>query len=192
MRILGAARMIVLVAAAALVLSACGDDGTGVREIGEGDSSGSGSGTGSGSSSGSASGSAVSECEPVGDLTDADLEIDVELKEWDVIAPAEVERSGKIGVRADNTGEEPHEVVIVSAGSAADLPVADGKVQEDQLPEGSFIGEIEAFPAGETCNGVFDLAPGDYVFFCNIIEEEDDGTIESHFELGMHTGVKVR
>lgn len=48
-----------LLVVAALVLVGCnGDDGTGVREIGDGAASGSGSasGTGSGSASGSASG----------------------------------------------------------------------------------------------------------------------------------------
>ena len=47
------------------------------------------------------------------------------------------------------------------------------------------------FPAGEACAGVFDMTPGDYVLFCAIVEEEPDGTVENHYELGMKTQVTV-
>ena len=63
-------------------------------------------------------------------------------------------------------------------------------MQEDELEEGAFIGEIEAFPAGETCEGTFELPEaGDYILFCNIVETLEDGSVESHFEEGMVTTV---
>ena len=50
-------------------------------------------------------------------------------------------------------------------------------------------GEIEPFPGGETCEGGFELEAGSYILFCNIVETEEDGTVESHFEEGMVTTV---
>lgn len=64
-------------------------------------------------------------------------------------------------------GDDAHELVIVRGDDPDSLPVADGKVAEDELPD------------------------GDYIFFCNLVEEESDGTIESHFEEGMRTVVTV-
>jgi hypothetical protein len=36
----------------------------------------------------------------------------------------------------------------------------------------------------------FDLAPGNYVFICNLVEEED-GVLESHYQLGMSVAFTV-
>lgn len=179
-----------------VALTGCSDedDGAEVRNVGEedgGSASGSesGSASGSGSGSGSASGSAVA-CAPVGDPAAADTTIDVELDEWSVTAPTSV-AAGAVHLAAANVGDEPHEVVVVQADSIEALPALDGEgVDEAQLPDGALLGEIEAFPAGETCDGVFDLTPGTYVLFCNIVEEED-GEIEDHFALGMATTLTV-
>lgn len=92
-------------------------------------------------------------------------------------------------VEATNEGEHPHELVIVR-GANADLPVVDGVVDEASVPEGDFIGEIEPF-TGE-CAGTFELTAGTYSLFCAIVEEEEDGTVENHYELGMVTEVDVK
>jgi hypothetical protein len=63
-------------------------------------------------------------------------------------------------------------------------------VDEEALGGGDFIGEVEAFPSGESCEGTFELEPADYVLFCNIVEEEE-GEIENHFQLGMATEFTV-
>jgi hypothetical protein len=49
---------------------------------------------------------------------------------------------------------------------------------------------VEPFPSDSDCAGVFALEAGDYVVFCNIVEEMD-GETESHFAEGMHTTFKV-
>jgi hypothetical protein len=170
---------LVCVALAAGALAACGDDdGGGVRNLGSGSASGSGSGV-------------ASECEPVGDISTADVEVDVELSEWLITAPPEAE-GGAVGVVAKNIGAEPHEVVVIQLDSAADLPLDEiGALDESALPEGALIGEIEPFPAGDTCTGVFELAAGPYVLVCNIVETEEDGTVESHLALGMVTELTI-
>ena len=164
---------------AAVLLAGCGDDDSG-------DPTASGSGSASGSASASASG--VAECEPVGS---GGTEVPVTLDEWSVTVEGDSVEAGDVRFVIDNTGDEAHELVVVQADAADELPVADGQVVEDELPAGAFIGEVEAFPAGDSCEGSFELTAGRYVLFCNIVEEEDDGQVESHFEQGMHTTLEV-
>ena len=174
-------KLLAFLMVAPLIVVACGDDdGSDVRNVGESSESGSASGSGSGS------GSAVA-CEPVGDPSTADSTVGVTLDEWSVAPDSDGVAAGAINFAADNVGEDAHELVIVEGSDPDALPLADdGSVDEGALPDGAFIGEIEVFPPGETCDGVFELAAGDYVLFCNIVEVED-GEVENHFELGMRT-----
>jgi hypothetical protein len=118
--------------------------------------------------------------------------IDVTLSEWLVNAEPASAETGDVTFVADNAGGEAHELVIVKGDDPAALPVDDtGKVVEDELPEGAFIGEIEEFEAGSTEEATFALEPGSYILFCNIAEEESDGSFESHFQEGMVTTFDV-
>ena len=202
-----------------LALAACGDDdGADVRSLG-GDECASGSSSASASASGaSASGASASGCaSPSGsgsasaseatasgsaseapaegecvvvDGTDAaeDGEAHVTLDEWSVDVEETELVAGNVKFEATNAGEDAHELVIVR-GATADLPIVDGVVDEAGLPEGDFIGEIEPF--SDECEGTFELTAGTYTLFCAIVEEEEDGTVENHYELGMVTEVEV-
>ena len=178
-------KLLALLVVVPLALAACGDDdGSDVRNVGESSESGSGSGSSSGSGSAAA-------CVPVGDPADADETVPVTLDEWSVTPDPSAAAAGAINFAADNIGEDAHELVIVKGDDPDALPLTeDGIVDEEALPEGDFVGEIEVFPAGETCDGVFELAAGDYVLFCNILEVED-GVEENHFQLGMKTVFSV-
>jgi uncharacterized cupredoxin-like copper-binding protein len=196
------------IAALALGVAACGDDddGADVRSSGPGASgsgsgsgsasgsgSGSASGSGSGSASGSGSGSAVAgECEVIDGtdgVADASATVAVTLSEFSIaIDPATV-AAGAIGLVAENAGAEPHEVVI-ARGTPEDITVVDGAPDEAALGD-ALVGEIEAFAAGQTCEGTFELTAGDYVLFCALVETEEDGTVESHYEEGMVTTLTV-
>jgi hypothetical protein len=84
-------------------------------------------------------------------------------------------------------------IVVVRAASAEALPTdADGAVVEDELPDGALIGEIEDIESQSSKSVSLDLEAGSYVLFCNITEELDDGSIESHFAEGMHSGFEVK
>ena len=177
----------------ALLLAGCGsDDGAGVRNGGGQSASAGGSGSGAASGSGTASGQAAA-CKPVGDAGSSDATIAVELKEWSVLPARADVPAGTVTFDANNTGAEAHELVVVRADDPAGLPLAaDGTVDEDKLPEGAFVGEIEPFPAKQHCTGTFQLAAGRYALFCNILETEADGTKENHYANGMRTRFEVR
>lgn len=156
--------MAVLVAllVSALALSGCGSD----------ESAGEAETTGGGDAAETATG---------------DVDVTVVLGEWVVEPTPTTASAGALTILADNQGGEPHEVVIARADDPADLPTdEDGAVDESQLPEDDFIGEIEEFAGGEQRTGSFDLEAGTYVLFCNVTETED-GEVESHFANGMAT-----
>ncbi len=197
-----------LLTAATLLLfpAACGeDDGASVRNIGgTGSASGSGTGHGSGSGTGHGSGSATGhatgsgsatappECEEVGTSATADASVRVTLDEWSVTPADRRVPAGAIAFAARNAGAEAHELMIVR-GEADDLPVdEDGAVDVEALPDGAVIGEIEPFPAGQTCEGTFELdRPGTYSLLCNIVEKHGDETV-AHFAEGMRAQITVR
>jgi uncharacterized cupredoxin-like copper-binding protein len=120
--------------------------------------------------------------------------LDVVLSEW-IVDPAESSvAAGETTIVADNQGGEEHELLVVR-GTQADLPINDetGAVDEAALEaSGKLLGEIEGVAARSTKEGEFDLdTAGTYVLLCNIEEEEDDGTIESHYAEGMVAEITV-
>jgi hypothetical protein len=193
-----AALALAAVLALGVGVAACGDDddGADVRSSGPGASGGSASASGSGSASapasGSGSGSGVaSECEAVdgtNGVADADTTVAVTLDEFSIVADPGTAPAGAIGFSAENAGAEDHELVI-ARGVPSDITVVDGAPDEAALGD-ALVGELEAFDEGKTCEGSFELTAGDYVLFCALVEEED-GTVESHFEEGMVTTFTV-
>lgn len=183
--------LIALIAAVALTVAACSDDdGASVRESGTSTGSGSASGTGHATGSGTASGTGIGgECEPVGDLSAAQTRVEVTLDEWVIEPEADSAPAGAVGFVASNEGEEPHELVVVKGVAPTDLPLKrNGALDESKLPEGALVGEIEAFPGGTSCNGVFDLAPGQYTLACNVVEKAEGHV---HLKKGMVTPFTV-
>jgi hypothetical protein len=180
-----------LCTALALGLAACGDDDGGeVRSEGESSASASGSGaSGSGSGSAPASGSEPAPvCEPFGDKADADTTVNVTLTEFAYELDKDSVPAGTIHFALDNKGAEPHEFAVVKG---TDIPTKDdGSLDEENLADGALIGEVEPFPTG-TCDGTFELAAGEYTLLCDVVEEEEDGTIESHLNEGMKIAFTV-
>jgi hypothetical protein len=187
--------------ALAVLITACSDDGGGVRSTGGGTGSGTGTGTGTGSGTGTGTGTATGTgtgtgvaaeaCQPVGDLAAAATQVNVGLNEWTIAPEVTSAPAGAVGFVTQNTGEDPHELVVVRGVAPNDLPKKkDGSLDEEKLPQGALVGEIEAFPSGTSCNGVFDLTPGEYTLVCNVVEEEE-GKHESHLKEGMVTTFTV-
>lgn len=116
----------------------------------------------------------------------------VTLQEFAVLPAESSAPAGQVTFEVENTGPaDPHEFVVIRTDLAPDaLPIGeDGGVDEEG--EGiEVLGEIEEFPVGETMSRNFDLEAGNYVFICNIVEEED-GELEAHYQLGMRTAFTV-
>jgi len=126
------------------------------------------------------------------DDDDEGAEVDVVLSEFIVDPAEESVEAGDVTFALDNQGGETHEFVVVEAASADDLPVDDdGAFDEEAFGEDNVLGEVEDIEAGDTAELTLDLEAGDYVLLCNIVEEEEDGEVESHFAEGMHTTFTV-
>lgn len=120
--------------------------------------------------------------------------VNVALQEFAVVPAVASVEHGKVTFAATNTGpDDPHELVVFKTDlGVRDLPASpEGKVDEKGAGL-SFIGEIEAFDPGKTGTATFDLAKGRYVLVCNIVQDEPDGTKESHYLKGMSTEFTVK
>jgi uncharacterized cupredoxin-like copper-binding protein len=115
-----------------------------------------------------------------------DTEVKVGLNEYKVTPnPVEV-KSGTLRFEADNLGSIKHEMVMVRAKDAAALAKdATGAVDEEKIAESDKMGELADIAAGAKKAKSFKLAPGSYVIFCNITDQNPDGTTLNHFKQGM-------
>lgn len=120
-----------------------------------------------------------------------DEAVDVVLKEWEIATDKTEVRAGPVTFHVHNRGDERHELVILKTElQPGSLPTEGGKVHEDDA--GVLVDEIEDLDAGATRSATFELAPGAYVLLCNIVEQEDDGEIESHYHQGMRLAFTAR
>jgi len=120
--------------------------------------------------------------------------VSVGLQEWAIVPAVATIQHGKVTFSAKNDGpEDAHELVVFRTDlGVRDLPKnAEGKVDEEGAGL-TTIGEIEEFDPGKTASATFDLAPGRYVLVCNIVQDEPDGTKESHYIMGMSTEFTVK
>ena len=111
---------------------------------------------------------------------------------------------GKITLTVNNVGREEHELVLVKANAVSELPTkSDGSIDEEKIPASAKAGEIGHVAAHGTGSAAFDLAPGSYVAFCNIIDKMGamgsmgsgtmmGGSGHVHFALGMHQLITVK
>ena len=115
--------------------------------------------------------------------------------------------SGKVLLTAKNVGNEEHELVIVRASAVTDLPTkADGSVDEDRIAESDKVGEIAHVLAHQTKSSTFQLDPGTYVAFCNLVDQMGTGSMMNgnmgsgqkmgsghvHFARGMYQLIVVK
>ena len=108
------------------------------------------------------------------------------LNEWTITPPTSTLHAGKVKITAHNIGSETHELVIIRTSDAASLPKkADGSIDEDKIPEADKPGEIPDVAMGKTVTKTIDLAAGDYIAICNLVDKM--GTSNS----SMHGGTTM-
>lgn len=117
--------------------------------------------------------------------------VQVRLVEFQLTPNAADVKAGTLGFDVRNAGTTKHEMVVVRAGSADELPKrADGSVDEDKIAPTDKAGETGEFDASRTKSVSLDLRPGSYVMFCNIVQDTAAGPV-SHFARGMHAQISV-
>jgi plastocyanin len=120
-------------------------------------------------------------CVPSGDPSKATSRVAATLRDFEIRLADGSVAGGTVAIEAKNAGTHPHEIVVVKGVAPADLPHdSTGKVDEGQLAAGAVIGELEAFNPGLSCAAAFDLDPGTYTLFCNVVGPEG-----AHEKLGM-------
>jgi uncharacterized cupredoxin-like copper-binding protein len=119
-----------------------------------------------------------------------DEDAEATLTEYKVTLSKADFKAGEVKLKVKNSGGTEHEFVIVRAADAAALPTAaDGSVDEDKIPKADQMGEIEDIAVKTDKSKTFNLEPGDYVAFCNVVT--DDEPPISHFDEGMSAKLSV-
>lgn len=129
--------------------------------------------------------------------------VSVALGEWSITPSPNSVPAGLVRFTASNGGPaDPHELVIFRTNLPVDEleriaianPEERGFLPEEGVSGVEFIGEIEEFDVGQQSTGVYELAAGNYMFICNIVEPEEldeDGNAESHLLEGMSVAFTV-
>jgi hypothetical protein len=110
------------------------------------------------------------------------------LDEWTVTVPDALP-PGVARLVLKNFGTQSHEVVIAAVASPSALPVVDGGVDEDALADLK-PKRVAGFASNTICEGTFELAAGQYVVFCNLLDEDVTPAV-SHFAEGMVMPLRV-
>ena len=112
-------------------------------------------------------------------------DVSVSLKQW-AVTPSGTPGSGSVTFTVTNGGTIPREFVVLKTDtSAADIPLGKFEGEPDRINEdtaGTNVGETGDMQPGTTKTLTIDLAPGHYVFLCNL---------PGHYQSGMHVDVTV-
>jgi len=115
----------------------------------------------------------------------------IKLSEYKMNLSSTAVKSGSVVFEGDNIGGTKHEIVLVAADDPKALPTtADGKIDEEKIPESSKQGEVGEIEVGKTLSHTYNLKPGKYVVFCNLTSPEG-GVDVSHFAKGMSAVITV-
>jgi uncharacterized cupredoxin-like copper-binding protein len=124
--------------------------------------------------------------------SDMGTTVNVQVQEWAVIPDTMSVSAGSVTFDVENTGpEDIHEFVVVRTDMpAGELPTGEDGAFDEEADGVEVVGEIEDIEVGATASLTLDLEPGSYVLLCNLVEEED-GELESHYQMGMWIGFEV-
>ncbi len=116
--------------------------------------------------------------------------MNVTLQEFTVATDPTSGDAGEVTFEATNDGpDDVHEFVVFRTDLApTDLPTDENGAVVETGEGIELIGEIEDIPVGETKSVTLELEAGNYVFICNIWDEEEQ---ESHYQEGMRTSFTI-
>jgi uncharacterized cupredoxin-like copper-binding protein len=108
--------------------------------------------------------------------------VSVTERDFKISAPKQL-AAGAILLRAHNQGPDEHELIVARIGSLG-LPLrSDGLTLDEEALQHSEVGVLEPGSPGSDRDLAVKLAPGRYIFFCNMA---------GHYMGGMHTEVVVQ
>ncbi len=116
--------------------------------------------------------------------------VNVTLQEFSVATDPTSGDAGEVTFEATNNGpDDVHEFVVFRTDlSPTDLPTDENGAVVETGEGVELIGEIEDIPVGETKSVTLELTAGNYVFICNIWDEEEQ---EAHYQEGMRTSFTI-
>ena len=168
----------------AVLASGCGDDG---GYGGNGDAEGDGVSAPAGQATYT---SGTSGRTPLAGGAEASGDVDVTLREYEIITAPFAIPAGETVFQIQNAGpNDEHEFVVIRTDlNPEKLPTTDdGSVSLDDL---DVVDEVGAIGVGDTVELTVELTAGAYVFICNVVEEEA-GATESHYQNGMRESFRV-
>jgi uncharacterized cupredoxin-like copper-binding protein len=110
----------------------------------------------------------------------AGSQVVAEMTDYKITVNVPSTKAGKIKIGVRNLATMEHSFQVLRTDVPHDkIPVdgASAKAKEDGK-----VGEIASLAAGKSAAVTLDLAPGQYVFICNVA---------GHYQLGMHTAFTV-
>jgi uncharacterized cupredoxin-like copper-binding protein len=112
--------------------------------------------------------------------------VSVSLNQWTITPTATTVPAGSVTFNVANEGTVTHEFVVLQTDTpAAEIPIDSFEGEQDRIDEdtaGTNVGETGDMEARATQTLALDLAPGHYVFVCNL---------PGHYGQGMHTDFTV-
>ena len=122
----------------------------------------------------------VASCGGAPEAAPAGAQLIAEMTDYKIAVNVPSVKAGKIKIGVRNIANMEHSFQVLKTDLAPDKLAVDGasaKAKEDGK-----VGEIPSIAAGKSAALTVDLAPGKYVFICNIA---------GHYQLGMSTGFTV-
>jgi uncharacterized cupredoxin-like copper-binding protein len=106
-------------------------------------------------------------CGSSGHARTASSTVSVSEKDFHISAPTTL-RAGEVTFTVHNEGPERHEFIVAHVGANA-LPLrTDGLTIDEEAIQKDEVGELEPGEPGAVRQLTLKLAPGRYVFFCNM------------------------
>jgi uncharacterized cupredoxin-like copper-binding protein len=113
-------------------------------------------------------------------------DVSVSLNQWTITPSATTVPAGSVTFDVSNDGTITHEFVVLQTDTpASEIPIKSFEDEPERINEdtaGTNIGETGDMEAGAAQTLALDLAPGHYVFVCNL---------PSHYGEGMHVDFTV-
>src|SRR5947208_14824402 len=100
------------------------------------------------------------------DAAPAGAQVVAEMSDYKITVSVPSVKAGSIKIGVRNLGTMEHSFQVIKTDLAPDKLPTDGA--SAKATEDGKVGEIASIPAGKSAAVTLDLAPGKYVFICNV------------------------